>query len=103
MEPYFNRCDGDAKRLGGLVYAEVLNVAEQEDFAIDQGKVRDCLLEQLPDLLPLQCLGGDLAPVAQEWGGDGSLSLGRFVEGLHLYVLFAAKTASGFVEGDADQ
>jgi hypothetical protein len=37
MKPYFDRCDGDAERLGGLVYAEVLDITEQEDFAIDQG------------------------------------------------------------------
>src|SRR5207237_4389100 len=101
MEPHFDRCDGDAERLGGLVYAEVLDIAQQEDFAVDQGQIGDCLLEHLPDLLPFQCFGWNLAPIAEECGGDGSLSLSRFVERLQLYVLLAAKTAAGFVECDA--
>src|ERR1700712_3254711 len=99
MEPYLHRCNRYAECFGRLAYAQFLDIAEQEYFAVDQGQICDRLLEQLPDFLPLQRLGGYLAPVTKERRGDGSLALWRVVEGLHLHVLFAAKTAAGFIQG----
>jgi hypothetical protein len=66
MKSHFNRRDTDAERFCGFLDAQVFDIAELKNLAINRGETDNCLLKHLTNLLPFHGFRRNFAPVPEQ-------------------------------------
>jgi hypothetical protein len=101
VEAHLNGCGRDAQSFCGLLHVAILELAENEDFAIGERKRYESAANERSDLLALKGIGGNFAPIGELHGCDFSLAV--VVERVGEPWLRATETATGLIEDDTDE